>query len=1667
MRRLLFPTILLFMLCCAAPARAASLAMRADPANLSADQDATVTITISLTDGRGKPLAGKKIFVSASRGTVSGIKDMGQGRYQAAIEVPAQPAPRRPDYLLVMASALLDNEAPAAGLAVPVSSNLVLQGNAAPGVSMRASAAGRNLGEPVTAGTDGKFRLVAPVPPGVASVTVTATRGGSSRTSTVSVDTGNLTRHLTQAVPDKLVPGGAQGFLNVFAVQATGNAESANRFTIVSDASSHATGLTVLGGGVFQSRVSLEPQARAPAEIVVEYAGASRSVLFSIAEQGLAAIALESSVTQAYPGQAVALSLTAYDFAELPAPGAIITMFVDGATAGQASERGAGAYSFDFSLDPGDTRRDIAIYALGYDPAFPDTEARSPELRIAILEPDIKLTAEATEPRLDAGRTAAVRVRAESRTQREGVEGIALQVHAETGSAGPVRDIGGGAYEFEYTAPNEFEGRSISIAIRAPDAAGAPQAGVAFEWLGPGAPFGEARQMEITASAATVPAGGSVTLTARLTDAAGRGVPGRTVAFSSDAGIPGAVTDNGDGSYSAQLAMPGVAPSGAFGVRAACDCGGAALSAQTTLTVPPKPPATISMTADHETVHVSSAASTIVRVLVTDNSGQAAADQAVTLTVSQSGTIQTQTLTTDSSGQAAGEIELTPAAGQTVVTGSLSSNPSISASLTIQKIKYAVSRLELTALPQSIPANGAATLDIEAYAIDETGTHAAGERIEFRLNSGSGRLNSTNCTTGGDGRCTVQYTSGLACGTVSVQAYAYSEDTVRQNADAQEMPAVPASLELNNQIPAQITANGAEQWTMRVLALDSGQCPVAGETLNLSMQGGSGSVAAQAVTDALGEAAALYTAGLVPGDATILARSRTAPLVALSTTLTLLPWQPSSYDVSVSTQSPAAGVPFTVTVTARDYFGDVMTEWDASDLAYSMSGPSNAPDGTPPSLPAAASILSSFSNGSAVFNVTLFKAETTILRFTDGKVTAESPGVTVAGAAAVSFDASANPAQTAGAQFLMQVTARDVYGNVATYDPSGKTFTLSGAAASPDGFAPSYPSSAATAASFSSSTAALPVTLFKAETASLSISDGSITGTTGAITVARVQASLITVVQNNNQSQIITQSLAQNPVVRVSDAYGNPVAGAAVSFAVTGGGGSAIGLSQTTDASGLAAPGSWTMGPTIGANTMTATFTQDAGGSVTINASAFVPSPNAVITLESHTNYICPNDTVDLTGENSTASAVSSLTAYSWNFSNALGGASTTDANPGLLQYTATATVPVTLTVTDNFSQTDSETYYVYVDFPPSPFTLSASPATITADGVSETTITSSTIYGCGQAIVADGTLFTVAPSLGAVTSPDQSGLGGVQRQTTGGVIQFTVRSGTEIGTSVVVAQSVEFSSLNAYTPVTFTGPDTVRPFVASHSPSGGNVTGLVNQISIVFSEDVNIAPDDIRVKRNGSTVSGVWNYTNGNYTAVFTPDSPINADGATIDVTVRDTIADLAGNRLDGQQTGANSEYEFSFGGEISSTPPVIGSCNAAPATFSPDPTDGLPNSSHIAIPVTDDAYIKYWRADILSGGATLRSYVQYNACSCGNLCASNTIACGNCCSNNAAPPGCCTSSAGDVEWDGKNASGDFVANGVYDYRVTAYDLESNASAACDAQVTVSNPIDFGGFGP
>lgn len=97
----------------------------------------------------------------------------------------------------------------------------------------------------------------------------------------------------------------------------------------------------------------------------------------------------------------------------------------------------------------------------------------------------------------------------------------------------------------------------------------------------------------------------------------------------------------------------------------------------------------------------------------------------------------------------------------------------------------------------------------------------------------------------------------------------------------------------------------------------------------------------------------------------------------------------------------------------------------------------------------------------------------------------------------------------------------------------------------------------------------------------------------------------------DNQLAQAGTAVAIPPTVAVLDAYGNPVSGARVTFAVASGGGAVSGADAVTDAQGVAAVGGWTLGPLPGVNTLTAALPGGgiSGNPLTFTAFGLVPLP--------------------------------------------------------------------------------------------------------------------------------------------------------------------------------------------------------------------------------------------------------------------------------------------------------------------------------------------------------------------------------------------------------------------------------------------------------------------------
>jgi uncharacterized protein YjdB len=121
-------------------------------------------------------------------------------------------------------------------------------------------------------------------------------------------------------------------------------------------------------------------------------------------------------------------------------------------------------------------------------------------------------------------------------------------------------------------------------------------------------------------------------------------------------------------------------------------------------------------------------------------------------------------------------------------------------------------------------------------------------------------------------------------------------------------------------------------------------------------------------------------------------------------------------------------------------------------------------------------------------------------------------------------------------------------------------------------------------------------------------------------------AASVTKAGGDGQSGTVGFALAAPLVVRVADAYGNPVRDAGVTWMSTGGGGSLSPAIATTDSLGMARA-TWTMGITPGAHTAVAAA---AGGTASFGATAALPAPVASVTVSPGTASVRMGDTLRL-----------------------------------------------------------------------------------------------------------------------------------------------------------------------------------------------------------------------------------------------------------------------------------------------------------------------------------------------------------------------------------------------------------------------------------------------------
>jgi adhesin/invasin len=354
----------------------------------------------------------------------------------------------------------------------------------------------------------------------------------------------------------------------------------------------------------------------------------------------------------------------------------------------------------------------------------------------------------------------------------------------------------------------------------------------------------------------------------------------------------------------------------------------------------------------------------------------------------------------------------------------------------------------------------------------------------------------------------------------------------------------------------------------------------------------------------------------------------------------------------------------------------------------------------------------------------------------------------------------------------------------------------------------------------------------------------------------------ITIVQGNGQSATVNTALATAPAVRISDVFNNPLSGVSVTFAVTTGGGSATGTSQSTNASGIATLTSWTLGTVAGSNTLSATATgpgaigfsatgtAGAATSIAVSAgnalSATVGTATAtaprVLVRDAFNNPVANVNVVfaitggggSITGGNQFTNASGLAAATSWTLGTTAGANSVSATSAGLtgspLGFSATGTPGAVTSIIANGIFPTSATVNTALGTDPSVIARDQYNNTVPSVAILFTKSATNGSVDCGAGGLTSCSVTTNASGVATVTSWILGTVAGTSNNT---LTASRVGSSSLVFTASASAGAVSSISTNS------TNPQTARPGAGVTAPSAvarDQFSNVVPSVAITFT---------------------------------------------------------------------------------------------------------------------------------------------------------------------------------------------------------------------------------------
>ncbi|HEX4561108.1 MAG TPA: Ig-like domain-containing protein, partial [Gemmatimonadales bacterium] len=510
----------------------------------------------------------------------------------------------------------------------------------------------------------------------------------------------------------------------------------------------------------------------------------------------------------------------------------------------------------------------------------------------------------------------------------------------------------------------------------------------------------------------------------------------------------------------------------------------------------------------------------------------------------------------------------------------------------------------LVALPATIAAGGVGST-ISVTARDSLGNPVSGAGVVIASTGTGNTITQPAGATDSTGLATGSFTSTKAeSKTVSVTVGGV---LLNQTAAVTVNPApISASHSLLSAAPASIAAGGGIS-VITATARDAFNNPIAGLTVTLAATGSGNTVTEPpSPTDASGAASGALSSTAT--GAKIISATIGGVGVTQTDTVTVISGGATHlvFSVEPTTATAGVGIAPTVHVSALDANNNVSTAFTGS---ISLAIGTNPGGGT----------LLGTTSKSATAGVATFPgiridpagAGYTLTASASGVAGATSTAFNIVAAPPASLGVASQPSAAAvnGVAFAQQpaIQIQDSVGNPVSQSCTTITAGLGSGAGTLGGTL-----TAVTGAGGLAAFTNLKITGLVGSRA-LAFTASGLTGvSSGTVVVSAGAATQIAVNGGNHQAATAGTAVGAPPQVLVTDQSGNPVSGVGVTFALPGSAsanGSLTGPNPSTNTSGIATVGSWTLGTTAKPDSMTATSTGLTGSPLTFVDTAKVGVP--------------------------------------------------------------------------------------------------------------------------------------------------------------------------------------------------------------------------------------------------------------------------------------------------------------------------------------------------------------------------------------------------------------------------------------------------------------------------